>query len=120
MAVPDTSDQADKPQVLMIDQDPHPVPAPMMAVLVRDEPGQPFHRELVEIVKHRRGVAPPEIATPSDQEPVQVYYHVIDAQQQPPPGSIGPDAVLDLRTERSEGHRLRKYLPLRGKLSTQR
>ena len=93
-AVPDTSDQADKPQILVIDQDPHPVPASVMAVLVRDEPGQPFHRELVEIVKHRRRIAPPEVTTPSDQEPIQVHHQVIDGQQQPSPGGVGPDAVL--------------------------
>lgn len=48
LAVPDTSYQSDQPQVVMIDQDPQAVAASVMAVLVRDETGQPFLHELVD------------------------------------------------------------------------
>src|SRR5664279_1818953 len=93
--VPDASHQADKPQSLVIDEDPQPVSPSVVAVLVRDEPSQPFHRELVEVVKHRGRVPVPEIGTPSDQEPIQVPYDVLDGQHQQPSCGVGPETILE-------------------------
>src|SRR5664280_1782286 len=112
--VPDASHQADKPQSLVIDQNPQPVTPSVVAVLVRDEPGQPFHRELVEVVEHRGRVPVPEIGTPSDQEPIQVPYDVLDGQHQQPSGGVGPETILEPSDRALRGPSTQKVPSLAG------
>jgi hypothetical protein len=93
-AVTDTSDQLDEPEIVVVDEDPKAIVAPMVAVLGRDEAGHALQDEQVEVVKDRRRVPSCEVTPPADEEAVDPFHDDLDRQQRPPPGGLLADPVL--------------------------
>jgi len=73
---------------------PQAVVATVVAVLFRDEAGEPLHDELVEVVEHGGRVAKGKVTTPSPEQQVEAFHDALDVRRQQPAGSLCPDALL--------------------------